>query len=125
MYRVWNCLSEESMNDLSKFYQKWNPKVGSRLPTLTTTKTISEELMYIEVLNKSFGDITISPGNEEKDGKRKRPRRKTGKKSTDIKGILQSESLLSSENIKPGIESTAKKEDSWCKVSKTVLAHLI
>ena len=125
--RIWNCLSEEVIKDLTLFYQKFNPRIAERLPNITTPSNDSAkhilDINAVSIINCSFADDSLSSQNKEKEAKRKKTRRKYGKKANEIKDIGKDqqslESSLATLTIKPTVDPTGPKEDGWLKVCST------
>lgn len=122
IHRVWNCLSEEVMKELTHFYQQFIPRI-SRLPT--PSKHLTSDDLDIFTITESLEDVNLTSVNRERDVKRKKTRRKSGKKASEFKHPhqLQSEpcSPLTSD-VNPNIENTVcLKKEVWSKVSKYII----
>ncbi len=103
------------MKDLTSFYQNFNLRIAQRLPTAT-----SKEILDINAIMESLADVTLSSLNREREVKRKKPRRKSGKKSGEIKDVnnlqLLESAPTSTSTTKPIAATSGRKEDGWLKV---------
>ncbi len=107
------------MKELTHFYQQFIPRI-SRLPTLS--KHLNCDDLDIFTITESLEEVNLTSVNRERDVKRKKTRRKSGKKGGEFKHPhqLQSEpcSMLTSD-ANPNIENAVcLNKEVWSKVSK-------
>ncbi|XP_057374411.1 inhibitor of Bruton tyrosine kinase-like [Daphnia carinata] len=120
--RIWNCLDEEVMKNLTDFYHQFNPRVRSRVPTPTMHKKLTEDNFDIHSITESFADVTLSSFKREPEAKKKKLRKKSGKKGVEVKDHHQPpvESTELTSNIKPIVDNAASlKKEGWLKVDKS------
>lgn len=122
-FRVWNCLSEEVMNELTQFYQQFHHRIACRLPIPFDSNGMSEDFLNIDAIAESFADTNLSSINREKEIKRKKPRRKTGKKGIDTKDQALTTPLADASKLITNQPVTSFKEEGWLKVRKLIEYH--
>lgn len=109
------------MSELTQFYQQFHRRIACRLQIPCVSKEMAEAFLNIDEITESLADASLSSFNREKEVKRKKPRRKTGKKGSDSKdqALHTCPPLADASKLITGTAAVVK-EEVWSKVRKLV-----
>lgn len=106
------------MKNLTDFYQQFNPRIRSRVPTVTVQRTlIGDNLKHS--IPESLAAITFSSFKREPEVKKKKLRKKSGKKGGEVKDHPQPPIELTelTSSMKPVTSNlSCLKNEGWSKV---------